>query len=157
MLFSSTVLSEGLGGIIVRNGSAPYDIIDCSGVDQFITPILRGWDIGDDVIIQIYRTEGQTGTLDVSFCLEEKTIIAPPNDTAAGAIPITVGLAGSDCSTTNSNQTVYFNTDTYTTTASGTAAPCRPDSTGVDQFLTWTATTNALLWSGLSQDRKSGV
>jgi len=145
LLFSSTVLSEGLGGIIVRNGSAPYDIIDCSGVDQFITPILRGWDIGDDVIIQIYRTEGQTGTLDVSFCLEEKTIIAPPNDTAAGAIPITVGLAGSDCSTTNSNQTVYFNTDTYTTTASGTAAPCRPDDTGIDQFFTWTATSTGLL------------
>ncbi|PTX61006.1 hypothetical protein C8N46_105162 [Kordia periserrulae] len=145
LLFSSTLPSEGLGGIIVRNASAPYDIIDCSGVDQFITPILRGWDIGDDVIIQIYRGEGQTGTLDVSFCLEEKTIIAPPNDTAAGAIPITVGLAGSDCSTTNSNQTVYFNTSTYTTTASGTVASCRPDSTGVDQFFTWTATSTGLL------------
>jgi hypothetical protein len=145
LLFSSTLPSEGLGGIIVRNGSAPYDIIDCSKVDQFITPILRGWNIGDDIIIQIYRGEGQTGTLDVSFCLEEKTIIAPPNDTAAGAIPITVGLAGSDCSTTNSNQTVYFNTSTYTTTASGTVASCRPDSTGVDQFFTWTATSTGLL------------
>ena len=145
LLFSSTLPSEGLGGIIVRNGSAPYDIIDCSRVDQFITPILRGWNVGDDVIIQIYRAEGQTGTSDVSFCLEEKTIITPPNDTAAGAIPITVGLAGSDCSTTNSNQTVFFNTDTYTTTASGTAASCRPDSTGVDQFFTWTATSTGLL------------
>ena len=141
----------GRAGMIIRNANAPYDVIDCTAANEDNSAILTGWNVGDNLIIQVYKNEGQTGTADARFCLEEKTIISPPNDTVAGAIPITPGLVGSDCSATSNNQTVFFNTNTYTTTDSGTGGICTGEDTGVDQFFTWTATSTGLLF-GQNED-----
>ncbi|WP_420574668.1 leucine-rich repeat domain-containing protein [Kordia sp.] len=154
---------SGRSGMIIRNANAPYDVIDCTRAIDNYSAIFTGWNIGDNLIIQVYKSEGQTGTADAIFCLEEKTIVSPPNDTIAGAIPITPGAAGSACTTTSNNQTISFNTDTYTTTDSGIDTNCIGEDTGVDQFFTWTATSGGLLWGqnpdnlGIAVRSTSGV
>ncbi|MGH1383212.1 leucine-rich repeat domain-containing protein [Kordia sp.] len=159
LFFTWTATTDGLKferfgsneavGVIVRNAMAPYDIIDCTslGSGNSSDIIFTGWEVGDNLIIQVNRTRFPSGGTMISrFCLEEKTIIPPPNDTAAGAIPITPSAVGSDCSITSNNLTVLFDTDTYTTTDSGLDSSCRGENTGADQFFTWTATSTGLLF-----------
>ena len=86
-----------------------------------------------------------TGCTEWSFTSEE----APPppaNDTMAGAIPITPNPQGTGC---NAAQfTLNFSTDG--TTDSGMDGTCNTTDTGLDQFFTWTATTEGLLWNDSS-------
>ena len=64
----------------------------------------------------------------------------PANDVISGAIPITPSAEGTGCETPN----FYLPFTTDGTTASGAQGPCT--SSGNDQFFTWTATTNSLLF-----------
>lgn len=158
----STPSFVGRAGIIIRKGIEPYEIIDCSKALNNNDGIFTGWNVGDNLIIQIYKSEGFSGIADARFCLEEKAFSAPNNDFPGGAFPITPGLAGSDCSITMNNQTLFLNTDSYTTTDSGTDS-CVGEDTGVDQFFTWTATSGGLLWGqnpdniGIAVRSTSGV
>ncbi len=70
----------------------------------------------------------------------------PPNDTMAGAIPITPSPEGTGCGT--ATFTLNFSTDG--TSDSGMDGSCNGTSTGLDQFFTWTATTEGLLWNDAS-------
>ena len=83
-----------------------------------------------------------TGCTEWSFTTEDPPP-PPPNDTLAGAIPITPAAEGTGC---NAAQfTLNFSTDG--TTDSGMDGTCNTTDTGLDQFFTWTATTEGLLWN----------
>jgi len=103
---------------------------------------INGWEIGDELIIQIFDI-GSTVQVDISFCLEESTIPDPPvNDTIDGAIPITPSPIGSTC-----GADVAFELDFSAasgTTDSGLNPSCA--TAVLDQFFTWTATTDLLLF-----------
>lgn len=73
-------------------------------------------------------------------------VVPPANDTMAGAIPITPSAAGTGCA--SAGFTLAFSTDG--TTDSGMDGTCNTTDTGLDQFFTWTATTDALLWNDAS-------
>ncbi|WP_460220311.1 FG-GAP-like repeat-containing protein [Psychroserpens sp. MEBiC05023] len=77
--------------------------------------------------------------LALTFC--SQSFGQPANDTVAGAIPITPSAEGTGCSVATFN--LPFSTDG--TTDSGVQGGCR--LSGLDQFFTWTATTNALFFS----------
>jgi len=109
--------------------------IACSNIN-LINQRLSGWNIGDELLIQIYDLSGQNS--DVAFCL--KTIIPPPNDFCNGAIPITPTPDGTACST---SFMLPFQTDF--TTRSGTGS-CNIYSNSFDQWFTWTATTRGLIF-----------
>ncbi|MGB0879189.1 MAG: choice-of-anchor J domain-containing protein [Polaribacter sp.] len=83
-----------------------------------------------------------TGCAEWSFTTEAAPP-PPPNDTLAGAIPITPSAAGTGCTT--ATFTLPFSTDR--TTDSGMDGTCSTTDTGLDQFFTWTATTDGLLWN----------
>jgi hypothetical protein len=83
-----------------------------------------------------------TGCAEWSFTTED-TPPPPPNDTLAGAIPITPSPEGTGCNT--AGFTLNFSTDG--TTDSGMDSSCNGMDTGLDQFFTWTATTAGLLWN----------
>lgn len=70
----------------------------------------------------------------------------PPNDTMAGAIPITPSPEGTGCGA--ATFTLNFSTDG--TSDSGMDGSCNGTDTGLDQFFTWTATTEGLLWNDAS-------
>lgn len=59
--------SPGNPGIIIRDTSGTEII--CEGTYATNDVILTGWDIGDELIIQIYDYDGSVS--DVAFCLEE--------------------------------------------------------------------------------------
>ncbi|WP_298422508.1 hypothetical protein [uncultured Kordia sp.] len=157
----STPSFVGRAGMIIRNAST-QEIIDCSKALDNNDGIFTGWNVGDNLIIQIYKSEGFSGIENARFCLEEKGISPPNNDFPTGAFPITPGLPGSDCSITMDNQTLFLNTNDYTTTDSG-MDNCVGENTGVDQFFTWTATSGGLLWGqnpdniGISVRSTTGV
>ena len=65
-------MDPGGPGIVIRNASGTE--ITCAQTLQDET-LLVGWDIGDDLIIQIY--DYGTSVSDVAFCLEEYTPPAP--------------------------------------------------------------------------------
>ena len=67
----------------------------------------------------------------------------PTNNELSGAIPITPSPQGTGCDT--AGFTLYFTTDG--TTDSGMDGTCMAEDTGLDQFFTWTATTEGLLWN----------
>ncbi|WP_241478966.1 FG-GAP-like repeat-containing protein [Psychroserpens jangbogonensis] len=58
--------NPGNPGIVVFNSTGTIEIA-CT--NTFATETIGGWDIGDDLVIQIYDFEG-TGLSDVAFCLE---------------------------------------------------------------------------------------
>ncbi|MFK7783095.1 FG-GAP-like repeat-containing protein [Psychroserpens sp.] len=58
--------NPGNPGIVVYNSTGTVEIT-CT--DTFATETIGGWNIGDDLVIQIYDFEG-TGLSDVAFCLE---------------------------------------------------------------------------------------
>ena len=58
--------SPGNPGIVVFNSTGTIEIA-CT--DTFATETIGGWNIGDDLVIQIYDFEG-TSLSDVAFCLE---------------------------------------------------------------------------------------
>jgi hypothetical protein len=58
--------NPGNPGIVVFNSTGTVEIA-CT--DTFATETIGGWNIGDDLVIQIYDFEG-TGLSDVAFCLE---------------------------------------------------------------------------------------
>lgn len=66
--------SPGDPGIVIWNadGTMQYS---CGST--FSTEVLSGWEIGDNLIIQIYDFQGTSGS-DVAFCLELKNITPPP-------------------------------------------------------------------------------
>lgn len=64
LYFSSQ--NPGNPGIVVYNSTGTVEIA-CT--DTFATETIGGWNIGDDLVIQIYDFEG-TGLSDVAFCLE---------------------------------------------------------------------------------------
>ncbi|MCI2229667.1 T9SS type A sorting domain-containing protein [Polaribacter sp. MSW13] len=70
----------------------------------------------------------------------------PVNDTLAGAIPIVPSAEGTGC--TSSGFTLNFSTDG--TTDSGMDGSCNGADTGLDQFFTWTATTEGLMFNDAS-------
>jgi hypothetical protein len=82
-------------------------------------------------------TSGDSAWISISWKMP------PANDTMAGAIPITPNPQGTGC---NAAQfTLNFSTDG--TTDSGMDGTCNTTDTGLDQFFTWTATTEGLLWN----------
>jgi hypothetical protein len=85
LFFSSD--SPGNPGIVVWDAAGTVEIA-CA--DTFATTNLTGWNIGDDLIIQIYDFEG-TALSDVAFCLEALNFTPPP------PIPVTFtsGASGS--------------------------------------------------------------
>jgi len=64
LYFSSQ--NPGNPGIVVYDSTGTVEIA-CT--DTFATETIGGWNIGDDLVIQIYDFEG-TGLSDVAFCLE---------------------------------------------------------------------------------------
>lgn len=86
-----------------------------------------------------------TGCPEWSFTTEDPPP-PPVNDTFAGAIPITPSAAGTGCGT--AGFTLNFSSDG--TTDSGMDGTCNTTDTGLDQFFTWTATTDGLLWNDAS-------
>ncbi|OUS01548.1 hypothetical protein A9Q86_07150 [Flavobacteriales bacterium 33_180_T64] len=77
--------------------------------------------------------------LSLAFCTQ--TFGQPANDDVSGATPITPSPEGTGCSTA----TFYLPFSTDGTTDSGVQGGCR--LSGLDQFFTWTATTNGLFFS----------
>ena len=78
------------------------------------------------------------------FTINFYAFAQPGNDNPAGAIPITPSPEGTGC---NSAQFLLpFSTDG--TTDSGLQSTC--NASGLDNFFTWTATTNALLFDSQS-------
>ncbi|PCI08935.1 MAG: hypothetical protein COB73_06330 [Flavobacteriaceae bacterium] len=79
---------DGNPGIVIRTLAGVE--VTCEGTFANDDTVLSGWNIGDDLIIQIY----DFGTADVatSFCLEEYTLLPPPpvpaNDDCANATNI---------------------------------------------------------------------
>lgn len=78
------------------------------------------------------------------FTLSLSTFAQPSNDNSAGAIPITPSSEGTGCATAQ----FYLPFSTDGTTDSGLQSTCT--TSGLDQFFTWTATTNALLFNSQS-------
>ncbi|RMB63977.1 T9SS C-terminal target domain-containing protein [Dokdonia sinensis] len=85
-------LSPGNPGIAIYESCADAiagNELDCT--QTFAAGELGGWDIGDDLIIQIYDFSGSTS--DVAFCLQEFTFPLPPaNDDCVNAIAMTDGF-----------------------------------------------------------------
>ena len=61
--------NPGNPGIVVYDAITEVEIA-CT--NTFATEVIGGWDIGDDLVIQIYDFEG-TALSDVAFCLEAST------------------------------------------------------------------------------------
>lgn len=72
LFFSSQ--SPGDPGIVVWDETGTVEIA-CT--DTFAVEIVNGWNIGDDLIIQIYDFQG-TDLSDVAFCLEALDYTPPP-------------------------------------------------------------------------------
>ena len=85
-----------------------------------------------------------TGCDEWSFTTEDAPP-PPPNDTLAGAIPITPSPEGTGCN--SAGFTLNFSSDG--TTDSGLDGSCNAADTGLDQFFTWTATTTGLRFTEL--------
>ncbi len=69
------VWNDGAGnpGIVIRDTAG--NEITCSSTYASDDTILSGWSVGDDLIIQIYDYD--TANVDVSFCLERKSVVNP--------------------------------------------------------------------------------
>lgn len=80
--------------------------------------------------------------LGIAFCIP--SFGQPVNDVISGAIPITPSVEGTGCASSG----FYLPFSTDGTTDSGLQGSCT--SSGNDQFFTWTATTNALLFQSNS-------
>jgi len=70
------VWNDGAGnpGIIIRDAATGNEIT-CEGTYASDDTVLSGWNIGDNLIIQIY--DFSTADVDVSFCLAEKNTFNP--------------------------------------------------------------------------------
>ena len=79
----------------------------------------------------------------LALCMPLALLAQPANDNPAGAVPITPSAAGTGCS--GPTFTLPFSTDG--TTDSGNDNTCNGTSTGLDNFFTWTATSDGLLWN----------
>ncbi|RKE98752.1 FG-GAP-like repeat-containing protein [Ichthyenterobacterium magnum] len=66
--------NPGNPGIVVWDSTGA---IEYSCLNTFSTGLLDGWNVGDDLVIQIYDYQG-TSLVDVSFCLEAVDFIPPP-------------------------------------------------------------------------------
>lgn len=73
-------------------------------------------------------------------------LVPPPNDTIAGAIPMVPSPEGTGCGA--ATFTLPFSTDN--TTDSGMDGTCNGINTGLDQFFTWTATSDGLIYNNLA-------
>ena len=77
--------------------------IDCTGTFAGVDSELSGWNIGDNLIIQVYDFNGSSAA--ISFCLEEFTPPPPPtNDDCSTAIDLgtlTSPIMGTTVSATN--------------------------------------------------------
>ncbi len=110
------------------------------------TSTVAGLTVGNSYYLRLF-SYGTTTNRNTTFDVCIGTIpAAPANDTFAGAIPITPSAAGTGCAT----PTFTLNFSTDGTTDSGMDGTCNTTSTGLDQFFTWTATTNGLLWNDAS-------
>ena len=115
-------------------------IITITGPNNTIT--LGGLSGSYDIYVQANcaGTNGDSAWISISWTMP------PVNDTMSGAIPITPNPQGTGC---NAAQfTLNFSTDG--TTDSGMDGTCNTTDTGLDQFFTWTATTEGLLWNDSS-------
>ncbi|SDR72480.1 Por secretion system C-terminal sorting domain-containing protein [Formosa sp. Hel1_31_208] len=72
LYFSSQ--SPGNPGLVVWDATGTIEIA-CT--DTFATTTISGWNVGDNLILQIYDFEG-TALSDVAFCLEAIDYIVPP-------------------------------------------------------------------------------
>lgn len=72
LFFSSQ--NPGNPGIVVFDSTGTVEIA-CT--DTFATETISGWNVGDDLIIQIYDFQG-TSLSDVAFCLEAVDFVVPP-------------------------------------------------------------------------------
>ncbi len=81
---------DGNPGIVIRDTSG--NEITCAGTYASDDTVLSGWNVGDDLIIQIYDYAGSLS--DVSFCLEEYSLPPAPdcvsNPTPADGATVTV-------------------------------------------------------------------
>jgi hypothetical protein len=95
-----------------------------------------------DVYVQANCGPGDDSTW-TSVVMFTMPVPPPVNDVIGGAIPITPSPQGTGCGT--AQFTLNFSTDG--TTDSGLDGTCNTTDTGLDQFFTWTATTEGLLWN----------
>lgn len=95
--------SEGPGnpGIVIRDANTNSEII-CT--DTFASESLYGWNVGDDLLIQIYDFQG-TDLVDVAFCLQLLNYSPPP------PIPVTFASESSGTSGTYRLAVVDMNGD----------------------------------------------
>lgn len=121
---------------------------------------LSGWNIGDNLIIQIYDFSGSTS--DVAFCLEEFSPPPPPvNDDCANAITIMDGdtltanntsatVDGAGCFTSSNAQGVWYVYNDGGTPSDVTVSLCASDfDTEVSVF---TGSCGALVCLGNNDD-----
>ena len=131
-----TELEPGGPGIVIRDASGTE--ITCAQTLADET-LLTGWDIGDDLIIQIY--DYGTSVSDVAFCLEEYTPPAPivPNytETFDTYLPDrwseAAGAYGSPSGTSSSFTSDDFVNDS--SNSNGLSAKINIYGTSVDEYL----------------------
>lgn len=118
-----------------------------TGMTTMASVDLTGLTNGDDYDIYVQANcGGGNGDSDWTLAASWNQQVPPVNDTISGAIPITPSAAGTGCA--SAGFTLNFSTDA--TTDSGLDGTCNTTDTGLDQFFTWTATTDALLWNDAS-------
>jgi hypothetical protein len=77
---------DGAPGIVIRDAATGNEIT-CEGTWASDDVVLSGWNIGDDLIIQIYDFDGDD--VDVSFCLEERNTFNPTFNLLATSVDCT--------------------------------------------------------------------
>lgn len=101
---------------------------------------------GNDYAFYVRADCGGAGTSNWVGPFNFTLLVPPPNDNMAGAIPIVPSPEGTGCA--SASFTLPFATDN--TTDSGMDGTCNGPNTGLDQFFTWTATTDALVFNSLA-------
>ena len=122
--YGTTGFTPGTGTTTSGTGS-PVTVTGLNGNTSYDFYVTADCDFG---------TSAQAGPATV--------VLGPNNDFCGGAIPITPSPAGTGCTT--ATFTLPFSTDG--TTDSGVDGSCNGVNTGLDQWFTWTATTDGLLF-----------
>ncbi len=108
-LFYKAASDTATEDIIIRDVTGAF--IMCTGGSSFGGTILSGWDIGDDLIIQII---GEADISEIAFCLEEATIPEiPANDLCQDAIRLFCGNSVSGNTFSATDQTGTTGNDVF--------------------------------------------
>ena len=136
---TSTSTDMGMGVYDATGGCMSLTFVDDSDPN---TLNLTGLTASTTYYVRVYGWSTSVQYNNFDICVGT-TPTGPANDVIGGAIPITPSPAGTGCTT--AGFTLNFSTDG--TTDSGLNNTCNGSDTGLDQFFTWTATTDGLLWN----------